>query len=93
MAKLKTGRHTSALKAHRKSVKLQRENRGRRILMNKAIKTLRSTVVSKDAAAAQKLLPKTVSAIDRAAKKGVIHSNSARRQIAKVSRAVLQIQK
>jgi small subunit ribosomal protein S20 len=90
MAKLKTGRHTSALKAHRQSLKHEQANRARKVSFRTALKTFRSTLRSGDVSKAKSLLPQTMSLIDRAAKKGVIHQSAASRHIANISRALHQ---
>lgn len=53
------------------------ENRMIKSSVKTAIKKFNAAVESGDAAAAEQLLPSTVSAIDSAASKGVIHKNNA----------------
>ncbi len=53
------------------------ENRMIKSSVKTAIKKFNAAIESGDAAAAEQLLPSTVSAIDSAASKGVIHKNNA----------------
>ncbi len=53
------------------------ENRMIKSSVKTAIKKFNAAVESGDAAAAEQLLPSTVSAIDSAASQGVIHKNNA----------------
>ena len=88
MAKLKTGRHTSALKANRQSVKHRWANLAVKTKAKDLAKDLLAAVASKDAAKAKELLPKTVSAWTRLGKKNVVHHANASRKIARLSKAV-----
>ena len=80
MAKLKTGRHTSALKAHRQSETHALANRNIRSKIRTLARQVEEAVVKKDAVAAKKLLTETFSAWDKAAKIGVIHDRNASRK-------------
>ena len=53
------------------------QNKMIRSEMKTAIKKFNAAIEAGDAAAAEKLLPATVSVIDSAASKGVIHKNNA----------------
>ncbi len=88
MAKLKTGRHTSGIKAWRKSEKLASRNRGTKTRIHDAVKEFGLLVVKKDIESAQKLLPKVYALLDKAAKTGTVHWRSAAR---KKSRLALRI--
>ena len=85
MAKLKTGRHTSAIKQHRKSLRQGSHNR----MVLKQIRTLakqfETAIVQKNGAEAKKVLNLCFSAWDKAAKSGVIHDNAASRKKARLS--------
>ncbi len=81
MAKLKTGRHTSGLKAHRQSEKRASANRGIKTLMKNSSKEV---LEKKDA----KSLNKASSVIDKAAKKGLIHWKTAARKKSRLASAV-----
>jgi len=69
----------SAAKAHRSSLKRQTRNRAVKSMTRAQVKKARTTLADdpKSAAAALQL---AVSALDRAAKKGVYHRNKAARQ-------------
>jgi small subunit ribosomal protein S20 len=88
MAKLKTGRHTSGIKAWRKSEKLASRNRGVKTRIHDAVKELGLLVVKKDIESAQKLLPKVYALLDKAAKIGTVHWKAAAR---KKSRLALRV--
>ena len=80
MAKLKTGRHTSAIKAHRKSERLASRNRGVHARIHDAAKEFDGLIAKKDVENAQKLLPKVHALLDKAAKPGTIHWKAAARR-------------
>ena len=85
MAKLKTGRHTSALKAHRQSDTHAAANKEIRSKIRTLARQVEEAVAKKDAASAKKLLSETFSMWDKAAKVGVIHDRSASRKKARLS--------
>ena len=80
--------HASALKQMRQSLKHRARNRRTVSQLKTQVKKLRGLIAKGDAEAAQKLLPETVSAIDRAAKKGVVHDNAAARYKGRLMRRV-----
>ena len=80
--------HASALKHMRQSAKRRARNRRNASLLKTQVKKLRSALKSGDAAALKALLPETVSQIDKASKKGVIHDNAAARYKSRLSRRV-----
>ncbi|MCX7941215.1 MAG: 30S ribosomal protein S20 [Endomicrobia bacterium] len=79
MAKLKGGRHTSALKELRKSIKRRKRN----LILKNKIKQLRKQILEliqeKKLDEAKKLLPQFYKAVDKAAKVHYIHKNKAAR--------------
>jgi len=77
--------HASALKHMRQSVKRRARNRKNLSLLKTQVKKLRAALEAGDRETAAKLLPQTVSEIDRAAKKGVIHANAAGRYKSRLS--------
>lgn len=85
MAKLKTGRHTSALKALRQARHRTQHNQQVRSLIRTVAKKLESAIAKKDLPAAQGLLNETFSAWDKAAKRGVIHWKAAARKKARLT--------
>jgi len=80
--------HASAVKQARQSEKRRVRNRKNISQLKTRVKKLRAAIAAGDAATAQKLLPATVSEIDRAAKKGVVHGNTAARYKSRLSRKV-----
>lgn len=80
MAKLKTGRHTSGIKAWRKSERLASKNRGVKTRIHDVAKELGLLVAKKDIESAQKLLPKVYELLDKAAKTGTVHWKAAARK-------------
>ncbi|MFI5182963.1 MAG: 30S ribosomal protein S20 [Vicinamibacteria bacterium] len=80
--------HASALKQMRQGVKHNLRNRKNASLVRGQIKKLRDAVAKGDAETAKKLLSETVGAIDKAAKKGVIHDNAAARYKSRLTRMV-----
>ena len=85
MAKLKTGRHTSAIKAWRKSEKLTSKNRGIKARIHDTMKEFNTLLTKKDTENAQKMLPKTYSLLDKAAKSGTMHWKAAARKKARLT--------
>lgn len=80
--------HASALKQMRQGVKRRARNRQNVSLVKTEIKKLREVIAKGDAAAAKALLPKTVGAIDKAVKKGVLHDNAGSRHKSRLSSKV-----
>jgi small subunit ribosomal protein S20 len=77
--------HTSALKAHRQSLKNRERNRQFRSRLRAALKAIRVAIDGKDLAGAKTALRQTISLIDRMAGKGVIHRNAAARYKSRVT--------
>ena len=71
--------HKSAEKRVRQNERRRKINRSNRTRVRTAIKNLRSALTSGDAAKANELLSQTVSTIDKAVQKGVLHKNAAAR--------------
>jgi small subunit ribosomal protein S20 len=92
MAKLKTGRHTSALKASRQADKHELTNITIRSRIQTLARKVEAAIASKDAKAAKQLLNETFSAWDKAAKTGVVHWRSASRKKARLSARVQGLQ-
>ena len=69
----------SAIKAARKSTRLHDRNQGVRTRLKSLHKKLEAAIEAKDAAAAKSAGIAYVSAMDKAAKTGVIHANTASR--------------
>ena len=71
--------HASALKAHRQSLKNRENNRQYRSRLRNALRAIRTAIDGNDLAAAKSALRQTISLIDKAASKGIIHRNAAGR--------------
>ena len=80
--------HASALKQMRQSLKRRARNRRNLSQVKSQVKRLRAALAKGDADTARKLLPETMSEIDRAAKKGVVHDNAAARYKSRLARKV-----
>lgn len=71
--------HKSAEKRMRQNEKRKQINRSNRTRVRTAIKKLRVELESGDSKELKTLLPATVSTIDKAVQKGVLHKNTAAR--------------
>jgi small subunit ribosomal protein S20 len=71
--------HYSAIENTRKAERRQAVNRARMSRLRTQIRAMRRLIETRDAAAASKLMPETFSLVDRAAKWGIIKSNTAAR--------------
>jgi len=61
--------------------------------LKKAVKKFRALIAAKNAAEAATLLTKLYSLFDKAAKKGIIHSNTADRKKSRFKKSLLKIPK
>ncbi len=91
MAKLKTGRHTSAIKANRQSRRRALRNRALKKNARVATKALLASVASKDKEQAEKQLSAVSSAWDKARKKGIVHWKTVARRKARLAARVRKI--
>ena len=91
MAKLKTGRHTSAIKAFRQSEKKHEHNRAISTKISTLVQKVEEAVAKKDKETAGKLLKEAFSQWDKAARRNVIHDNKASNQKARLSKLVKSI--
>jgi small subunit ribosomal protein S20 len=82
------GNHKSALKQHRQDERRRVQNRYNRSRMRTALKKLRKALAEGDVATAQSLLAPTLALVDRTAKLGAIHGNTADRTKSRLVRAV-----
>ncbi len=78
--------HKSAEKRMRQNEKRRLINRGNRGKLRTGIKKLRAALEGGDAGVSQTLLPQTVSLIDKAVQKGVLHRNAAARFKSRLTR-------
>ena len=83
--------HISALKRVRITKRRTAINRLRKTKLRHQIRAMRRLIESKDVNAAQDLLPKTFSLVDRAAKWGIIKKNTADRYKSRLTHRVKAI--
>jgi small subunit ribosomal protein S20 len=83
--------HISALKRVRITKRRTLINRLRKTKLRHQIRAMRRLIDSKDANAAQALMPKTFSLVDRAAKWGIIKKNTAARYKSRLTHRVKAI--
>lgn len=81
--------HKSAEKRVRQNERRRAINRSNRARLRTSVKQLRAAL-SGEAKEAAALLPKTVSEIDKAVQKGVLHRNAAARQKSRLTARVNQ---
>ena len=80
--------HASALKQMRQGVKRNERNRANLSHLKTQVKKLRAAIAKGDSGEAKKVLNETVSEIDKAAKKGIVHDNAASRYKSRLTRHV-----
>jgi len=85
--------HKSAEKRVRQSERRRVINRSNRARLRTSIKDLRSALAKADAKETATLLPKTISEIDKAVQKGVLHRNAAARHKSRLTARVNQAAK
>ena len=82
----------SALKNIRKNRRRNAINRARRSLLRSRVRRMRTLIAKKDAEA-RGFLRETVSTIDRAVRKGVLHRNAAARHKSRLMKGVAAAEK
>ncbi|HUE83005.1 MAG TPA: 30S ribosomal protein S20 [Pyrinomonadaceae bacterium] len=80
--------HKSAEKRMRQSEKRRQINRSNRTRVRGAIKNLRTELDQENSKKLKELLPTTVSTIDKAVQKGVLHKNAAARYKSRLTKNV-----
>jgi small subunit ribosomal protein S20 len=80
--------HKSAEKRVRQNTKRNEINRSNRSKLRTSIKKLRTAVASHDKTASTELLYPTVSLIDKAVNKGILHKNAAARHKSRLTKHV-----
>ncbi len=80
--------HKSAKKRIRQNEKKRLQNRHHRTTMRSVVKRFEQAIEEKKTDEAKALLKDTVSIIDRAVSKGVIHKNTASRSVSRLSKKV-----
>ena len=83
--------HRSAEKRHRQNTKRRTRNRASLSQVRTQIKKLRTALDGGDKETAQKLLEPTLGQIDKAARKGTIHDNTAARTKGRLQRKLNQL--
>jgi small subunit ribosomal protein S20 len=83
--------HKSAEKRMRQNAKRKEINRSNRSKLRTSIKKLRTAVAASDKSASTELLFPTVSLIDKAVNKGIIHKNTAARYKSRLTKHVNEI--
>ena len=81
---------SSAKKARRSSIRKKVFNDKRRRVLRDSVKNLRKLISDSKFDEAKALLPATYKAIDKAAKRGVIKGNAAKRKKSRLSRLVVK---
>ncbi len=80
--------HKSAIKRHRQNLKRRERNRAVKSYLKTITKKVEAAVAAGNAEEAAKTLAAAVTALDKAASKGVIHRNTAARKKSRLSRKV-----
>jgi small subunit ribosomal protein S20 len=83
--------HKSAEKRVRQNIKRNEINRANRGRVRTQIKKLRAALTTHDKSASGELLAPTVSLIDKAVNKGIIHKNTAARYKSRLTRHVSEL--
>lgn len=83
--------HKSAEKRVRQNEKRNAINRSNRSKLRTQVKKLRAAVASADKSLSTELLNPTVSTIDKAVNKGIIHKNTAARYKSRLTKHVAEI--
>jgi small subunit ribosomal protein S20 len=91
MAKLKTGRHTSALKEARKAKKRTERNKAIKSKTRTSTKKVEEAVRNNNVKVAQEYLNIAFSELDKASKKNIVHYKAASNQKARLSKLVTRI--
>ena len=84
-------RTKSALKANRQNIKRREQNRNMRSRLRTALKAIRASLDEKDVDGAKSALDKTVSIVDKMAKQGIIHRNTAGRYKSRLSARLTKV--
>ena len=77
--------HFSALKRARQTTKRTARNRANTSRLRTSLRDFRESLAKGDKAAAEKVYRQTVSALDKAVQKGVVHRNTAGRYKSRLS--------
>jgi small subunit ribosomal protein S20 len=91
--KLKTGRHTSALKEARKNQARRITNKAAKGRIKTAIKKFDAALAAKNSDAADQELKGISSLLDKAAKKNLLHKKTASRKISRLALKLAKLKK
>ena len=80
--------HKSAIKKIKQDVVRRDRNRGHRSRMRNQVRRFRSLLEAGEFDEARKILPETLSLVDRTARHGVIHVNAASRYKSRLTTAI-----
>jgi small subunit ribosomal protein S20 len=83
--------HKSAEKRVRQTAKRNIVNRNNRSKLRTQVKKLRAALAGSDQAQSQELLNPTISVIDKAVNKGIIHKNTAARYKSRLTKHVSKL--
>ena len=83
--------HVSALKRDRQTIKKTEVNRNNRSRVRGALRKMREAVAAGNKETAEKTFRETVSALDKAIQKGVLHKNTAGRYKSRLAARVKAI--
>lgn len=83
--------HKSAEKRVRQNIKRNEINRSNRSALRTQIKKLRTALAGEDKTQSGELLSPTVSMIDKAVNKGIIHKNTAARYKSRLTKHVTEL--
>ena len=86
-------RTKSAIKNMRKNKRRNAINRARRSQLRTRVRKIRTLLEKKDAAGARGALNETVSTLDRAVSKGVLHRNAAARHKSRLMKRLASMEK
>jgi small subunit ribosomal protein S20 len=87
-SKTKQKKNLSAMKRARQSVKQNLRNRSRMSSVKTVLKKLDSSITSGNKEDAGKILVQAIKALNQAASKGVIHKNTAARNVSRITKKV-----
>ncbi len=85
--------HKSAIKRIRTSAEANERNRGNRTRVKNAVKSMRATLATGDAAASAAQLSETVSTLQKMARRGTLHRKTASRRISRLAKATNALKK
>ena len=84
--------HPSALKRHRQSVKRHTRNQVIKTRVRNLVRAVREAIRSGNGSAARNEFARATRELDKAVVKGVFHRNTASRRIARLAKAVGQLE-